>query len=420
MAASKILEKISFDLPEINGAITAGIAQGTEESLRSEEVLHVVCIKLITTTDDGDRVSFFNKEECSKLTLALLYDRCLAAKIPNDMAAYLLQGAFVALNLGLIASYDETPDGDWKAVGANGLDEKMVTPERNDAIKAMLENVSPTSAATMIAATKVNWWKENHHTGQGAGSGKYVTKAFSKVVGTVFSPQWKSVIHRLGHWCSTRKVLDVLGIADILEVSPLYDVGKGLKASEDVKLRIQSSPAGTGRLSILFAISKQMLQSPAFFMCPGKEDYLPIRGEYIVMMNSPAAHHVGGKYLTGRKANYSDTIYEPKLGRAVTWLHAFIPKSTIKESPHAKNAEKYSDYSAEFKTACDNYKQTSADRFKKIMELLKINDRPNADDYISTLQAWGMKPSQSILDAVKEAQDKYDKEQADKKAAEAK
>lgn len=419
-----ILEQITFSLPAINGDIATGIAQGTEAQLESEEKLAVVSILAVipATPDKAASIQYHSKEDTIKLTLALLLDKCIKAKTSDDHTAFLLQSANVALSLGLICTHQGKPDGDWTIEREDAVKPEMVTEERGNLITDALKACSVTRAATIIAATKVNWWKENHHTGQGPNSGRYITKAFIALTekATSFPAQWKTVVHRAGHWCSTRVILAALGKPDIIQVTPLFATKHKIVATDDVRLRLESAPAGTGRLSILYAICKSFLLSPVFYMCPNPDDYMGIKSQYLAMMETSSAHHVGGAYLTGRKAAYCDTDYSSKLGRAVTWMKAFIPHSTIKDSPHAKNAEMYEDYDAEFSSAIEAFKRTAKDRNKEILKILNAGGKVNVDGPNAVLRAWGLTPNASINEAVaKKATDDANKKSGEKSTEQA-
>lgn len=406
--SDEIIRQITFVLPEINGAFSAGIAQGTEAALNEEEKLDVLAIEKVNpatpavgdTPAKASTYSLYDRATTIKMTLAYLYDKLRATNKPEKVVSFLLQSANVALSFGLLRKLDQVKDGDWKLQMGSLLTEAMVTKERNEAIKASLDRYTVTTVVSVLAATKVNWWKENHHTGQGEGSGRYITKAFNALIGENFNAEWRTAVHRAGHWCSTRFLLETLGVKNIIRTEPVIRGTATVTATDDVKLRLASSPAGTGRMSILYAILRSFLNSPAIYMVPHPEDFTSVKDEYNKMMANNASYHVGGAYLTGTRAVYSDTDYSNRLGRAVTWLKAFMPKSTINESPHARNAEAYEDYDPEFAKMLDEYRRTSKDRAKKVLAAINSGGSVDVSGTNNLLRAWGMKINQGITDAV--------------------
>lgn len=97
----------------------------------------------------------------------------------------------------------------------------------------------------MLLQQKANYWLMNHHTGQGAVAG-YVKKVLELFYRDRVSDQLVSAAHNLRHYTSTLYTLNIAGIANVKESTPVtFNADTVLIMSQDAKLRFGSMPAGT-------------------------------------------------------------------------------------------------------------------------------------------------------------------------------
>lgn len=207
-------------------------------------------------------------------------------------------------------------------------------------------------ATTAVAATKVNWFKENHHTGVGGRIGTYVMKTMVAIFGLAEDQVRANIrhVHRIGHWASTRRTLTTLGIANCIATTTVIVPASSLSAARDVSLRMASAPAGTARTALAYAGLKRLVGHIAIAFCPGIVDFERISPAYNAILANPAAYHTGAFYLTGKKSDYDDSLAAAWLGRIGTHVQVFHSGSTLCKSPYfEKNAvQGYEDYCGNF------------------------------------------------------------------------
>jgi hypothetical protein len=89
----------------------------------------------------------------------------------------------------------------------------------------------------------------------------------------------------LGHYTSTRYVLEVAGIPNILPTFPrATNVTYELKFSDDARLRFNAPPAGTHRMAVCFEAARRLSKYQYAHYCPGLSDFsvLPKWRNYVV------------------------------------------------------------------------------------------------------------------------------------------
>jgi len=246
-------------------------------------------------------------------------------------------------------------------------------------------------AATLIVATKINWWSTNHHVGTPVLSG-YAKKTALAVlpVGAIKAggdhKDIATMMRTIGHWCSTRRVLRKLGVRELdgtkgIKVYPESASEDGavvtLNPTADAAQRIDSMPAGTHRHAVAEAIIRRLAlhymapYSPVINDCPG------ILRRCRSIRAHPACHHVGAVYLTGsRVAEFVDAEADAVLGRLVSFVRYFFPKSTICSSPHIMKSgafiSDYADYDANYDRLCSSVKQAGVMGSKEATKLAKL------------------------------------------------
>eukprot|EP00918_Siedleckia_nematoides_P062754 GHVU01136766.1.p1 GENE.GHVU01136766.1~~GHVU01136766.1.p1 ORF type:complete len:144 (-),score=4.05 GHVU01136766.1:354-785(-) len=115
--------------------------------------------------------------------------------------AYMVAGAFVLHRYGLL-------DRDSHKVATQDITGERYTEDTHDTtIKSYLTKEYMNMAATIIVASKANYWASNHHVGQGS-----IVGYFRKVIDSVqnlrgwTSDEVYSTLYHLGHWASTQGV----------------------------------------------------------------------------------------------------------------------------------------------------------------------------------------------------------------------
>lgn len=125
---------------------------------------------------------------------------------------------------------------DWKLTLTSMTEEHKTIVERFVNLETMK------IAATVMAATKANFWVMNHHTGQGDVQG-YIKKVLDIFYKEKSSEQITSAAHNL--FASTFKCLSIYGMQVITLVIPVIaPQGITVVLSFDAKLRFSSMPAG--------------------------------------------------------------------------------------------------------------------------------------------------------------------------------
>jgi hypothetical protein len=190
------------------------------------------------------------------------------------------------------------PDGDWyEASQAN-----LITPENKTLFTESINRHILTTAATVICAPKVNYLLMNHHVGQSPERNTavgYVQKVLSLKYDIPLPPIVK-LAHMLGHYASTRYILSIADIANILGTGPrmVEDVYE-IHFADDAKLRFNTPPAGTHRLAVCCEAARRLCKYQFSHLCPHIEDFYELPGWRERVMSNPAIYHVGALYLTG-------------------------------------------------------------------------------------------------------------------------
>jgi hypothetical protein len=96
-----------------------------------------------------------------------------------------------------------------------------------------------------------------------------------------------------GHWSGTKAVLSDFGVLGIKEPNAgrLLD-RQSVGASSDVKLRVQSLPAGTHRHAVANECMRKLSKHAALSFCSGVADFCDIANAHADVLASPAKYHV--------------------------------------------------------------------------------------------------------------------------------
>lgn len=380
---------IQLTLPSFNGEVGAGLAAAAEKEIENALRLRVLWPvppqTSASSTTPGEKTGSSTTGATSRRVAQVDLDGAInhtqayfllaeqdKAK-SRDEKLLMLSSIYIILKGRLLGIDGEMePSGfvtlpiDAMAVDRSALSEELIKlmAESREA-----ENLS--DAATILFAAKINFYKENHHTGQGTFAtitSNYMKKCAEKVYGAAKAAQLWSTIHRVSHWASTIAILRLCDVKGLINFRPLYpfidDNALKVKAAQDVMLRVKSNPAGTARTSIAYAVWQQMIASPVAIFCPGLSDAPELAALYLSI--DGAHSHMGAKFLTGKDRVFDDTLANAFLGRAFIYMKEFVPRSTIMGSPHMKNGESYPDYSMEFKQLCTSFKKNMVAAAAKI------------------------------------------------------
>lgn len=232
---------IAIRLPAINGPLVTGLAATAEQALLKNDKLEVVAVFVKRARKQGEsEAEYARAQEVVSLqasieaTILTLFSNEKFNASSEQHKSLMIAAVAVLMSTGNIAHIGNAPDGDWYPSPMNMKPKflKMVNnveepdTDRLNQIKKMVEDACNPEmfqkVATLICATKVNWFKTNHHTGaEGNSVMNYTRKTINIVLGTQNFSEHLSVVHRIGHWASTKHVLTQLGVKNIEETSPL-------------------------------------------------------------------------------------------------------------------------------------------------------------------------------------------------------
>jgi len=201
------------------------------------------------------------------------------------------------------------------------------------AIKDFDGHRSVRDAIALIAATKVNWFKCNHHTGGRVATG-FALKALRLVGGADYavSEEITSALWRAGHWFDTRCWLVALGVEDIVaDAGAARALAYRISADEAVAKRIRSAPAGTAAFCALFQGLRVIVDHPiaAHANAPALPAYADWAALYDDIVAHPALYHIGAMYLTGKERRVPVSMSAPVIGYIYTCLKYMNPAATI-------------------------------------------------------------------------------------------
>lgn len=337
------MANIQIHLPPFNGNIQVGLAANTDLSLPAAERL-VVVIK-----GDAHESGLFT----AAATLATM-----PAQMSQEGRSIVANAAYSCIAFGLTGKIGDNPNdargGDYRA-----LPPEAVTQDQINAAEALISEQGIVISLTLMLATKLNWWTTNHHTGQGELS-PYIVKVTSSICPNWIDQELRKWMHAIGHWCSTHRMLLMLGIATPAEFHPLVDDGiiDSPTISQDVVLRTSAMPAGTARHSISSAIIKRHAGNKIFMFSTKVQDMVNLHAEVEAVFNAGKAnvalvladddaaldldprvpYHIGAGFLTDHaqeRIEFNSPELTGHLGSVVFHLYR---GSTLARSPHVGKA----------------------------------------------------------------------------------
>lgn len=296
-----------------NGPIYAGAVVGTDDYVGSRDGF-----KALASRADTDAVK----------DLALRFATVANARVASAVAGIVY---FISFAPGVAADTSKCaeepawyPAADAKPAGA---------PPAFDLAGWIRDGLS------LIVVTKVNYWKTNHHVGQG-GITAYLNKLLAGWEITAADDQTVKLIWRAAHWADTRIVLSCLGIKfDAATDQAAAPLRKLFAPSDDAVLRIRSNPAGTAKwadsyAAIQYAVSgiDGQVVTREFFNLK-QEDHETAAA----LKEGNPAYHMGSLYLVGRERIVLEDFPERLVSAAVTIMRSKNPNHTLLKSPHFRD-----------------------------------------------------------------------------------
>ncbi|XP_066962379.1 uncharacterized protein [Macrobrachium rosenbergii] len=298
-------------------------------------------------------------------------------KSSNAVRNWMANGAYAVIFGGLVAigPVDGKEDGDW----LNTAQGDMASVEDT---RAILNPNMVKSCVTLALAGKINYYKMNHHTGQGCAQG-YTKSVMTKVFGQHKSvdervedeDNRKKIMHTISHWCSTLLVLGSTMPLRYAQATPLRDihpVNKNwlykIRPTEYIQITT-SPPAGAGAVGIEKAIAGMLASNMMFYLFPDPQGLSQVMDRFDTIVQNPFIYHVRSHYLTG----FSKRALKPEvLGMLVSWVREFCPNSTVAKSPYCKanvgfrdwRDYKYNDYDDAWWVECRFVKDRMPTDFK--------------------------------------------------------
>lgn len=333
---------MTVTLPAVNGTYEAGLAAGSEEGLLDTMKLPIL--------EHGTR-----KQNRTYVPL-IIYNQ-LMAEGKQHLIPLLCSAAIALIDTDLIRTENvgsgttarKVPASDWRYATNAEIDAvtALGAPGGPGVPVLALSRESMQKAVTLMCGTKINWYKDNHHTGSGAASG-YIKKIINSMAtadalaASAFLPgndkERVDAVWRIGHWAPTRTILDSFGLAGCLKEDPFFaadGVVRKITAAADAKLRMDSLPNGTARCGIAYAGAKRLLTSTMAVFCPDLANFEQIATAHADILANKAGHHTGAAYLTGKpREAYDDNLFKNHLGRIGSFIHITMKSSTLAKSPY--------------------------------------------------------------------------------------
>jgi hypothetical protein len=305
-----------IELPKLDGYLEAGIAAGVDPTL-----------------PESDKLPVNGKSAREVYNSAVAW--ALTRNFNDDRTNFLfISGVAAIVGCGMLRTRGGIPDGDWYEAN-----EAMELSEEGR--RSLIDRINRDSLTTAntICASKVNFWLMNHHVGQTGDrntAAGYVQKVLLLKFGSPLPSNIVQAVHMLGHYASTRFILERAGIPHILSTeSRIQGDVYEIRFADDAKLRFSAPPAGTHRLAVCYEAARRLSKYQFSHGCPDIADFTVLPGWKSAIMTNPALFHVGALYLTGNKDNsFSDNIFDNFVGRLGTFIQIMAPKSTLCESPH--------------------------------------------------------------------------------------
>jgi hypothetical protein len=215
------------------------------------------------------------------------------------------------------------------------------------AIASLADAALVGEALLLIGATKIHWYKANHHVGQtrdfnprGAGEPppSYVVKIGELVFGGNVNPGTVSLMHTVSHYASTAWVIgSMYGNAKGVDggyLASAIDNFTGVArdfpaATEDMLVRLMSAPAGAAKLDICKTCLSRMARTAVCAVAIGVEGTADVLAAHAELVNAYPMFHLGARALAVRPPDVDATVSEEVLALCSIYVHTIIPRSTL-------------------------------------------------------------------------------------------
>lgn len=373
------MAQLVLNLPPIDGAAELGLAVGIDPSLAHNLRLRV-------------RVGGTLADRAMEAAVYVLRNQAIMDLAGQDNARreFLVNSAIAVVYLGMIARDD--PNGD--VTLQEGALAPAITPAEADAVNAMYSDNKMIDAGILIMATKITYWQMNHHVGQGFMQG-YVKKVFTVKFPDASPETWLKTVHTVGHWGSSVRIFHMLEFPEMRVDHPFNDV-RGVTGSDDVRLRVQSCPAGTAVIAVNYAACMKLLRSPMLYLFPMATDLEQLIDAFHAIRAHPTRYHVGAQYLTGYPKEPLPAVPMTS-GRLGSYMSVFFPNHTLMRSPQYMNGNfrTAEDFDPAFEASLTNYRASMLDQ-GQVSEALQVVAAPNALRVLDILVAAGVPPSPTV------------------------
>lgn len=333
----------TFTLPAFNGAIQVGLSAASDLDL-----------------PDAEKLQFHKADNASNSGIATAA-ACLAKLPPGTsghVRKFIANAAFAIVNYGLTG--DLTIQGsaknasDWMKADATTITQDLI----DEASKAISEQ-QVIVAVTVICCTKLMWWTSNHHVGQGTFY-PYMKKVAGAMLPDMAEADRLTYCHRVGHWASTHKILNILHIRTTVSFIPLMPTTKEatVTLTDDLKLRVTSMPAGTAKHVVSHAILKKYGQHKIFMFSSRLNECFHLSEEVQKIMDAAKAsvdksinannplwnaikdpdprlvYHMGATYLTGGESSRQEFRTAEMTGHLGPVMYHLYRNATLTRSPN--------------------------------------------------------------------------------------
>ncbi len=273
---------LTVKLKAFDGAVTAGLAALGDDSLPEAERLPVP----VNANLDVHQLAVYAAANAVSNPLV---------GANRDCRALVANAAYLVVGYGLVAKGLDAGGGDIRDVPQSFTSQAMI----NDA-ESLLNEENLKKAATIIMASKVNWWETNHHTGPGCFS-PYMAKVVSTTYPKADRARLKKWVHAAGRWASTHQALKSFKITCARNTSSRWQISPRhvITMADDITIRNESLPAGTEKHAICHAAFKKYHAHVGFIIASNKRILFACVEEVQKLLKDTAEHRVaveGGKF----------------------------------------------------------------------------------------------------------------------------
>lgn len=236
----------------------------------------------------------------------------------------------------------------WSLDGENAADDAAFDAAEytDDDLRSAISD-----AIALIAATKVNWWKGNHHTGGEIARG-FVARLLSIFKVNKIDEKLTRSIWCAGHWFSTKSWLGALGVPGIADDGATRLAAR-LKVDDAVAKRIRSGPAGTAAFEAVYAGIIAVGSHPVvgYAAAPQLPALSIWRAAHEDIARAPAKYHIGAQYLTGAQRVAVPVVPDPVISFVYTAIRFYNRDASLLRAAVFNNVAEDNTALAAFRSA---------------------------------------------------------------------